>query len=179
MQFQALSREETDHSDSRKHIAIFAELSQSDQPILGANVTVKVTRSTKHEEIMNLHLFDDGSGADFRRNDGIYSFDLTNSNNTWIYVLKIIVTHPTHARVERTAGLPFFAEDLLNGNFSDYSFFLPGIPSDDLKGDELGNFSLGASGGATRVDSGFAARDDVIPPNRITDLEVAAVIIPW
>ncbi|XP_071846572.1 calcium-activated chloride channel regulator 3A-1-like [Apostichopus japonicus] len=176
MKFQALSREETDDSDSRKHIAIFAELSQSDQPILGANVTVKVTRSTKHEEeIINVHLLDNGSGADFRRNDGIYSFDLTISNNTWIYVLKIIVTRPTHARVERTAGLPFFAEDLLDGNFSDYSFFLPGKPSDDLEGDKLGNFSFGASGGATHVDSGFAARDDVVPPNRITDLEVAAV----
>ncbi|XP_062992750.1 calcium-activated chloride channel regulator 1-like isoform X2 [Elgaria multicarinata webbii] len=152
-------------------IIIYAEVSQEFSPILGANVTATV--ESVSGKTTELQLFDNGSGADILKHDGIYSKYFTAFKENGRYNIKVRVqgrdkTVRRGRRQNRSIYVPGYVEDgeiIMNPPRPE--------PSEDDIEANLGKFSRTASGGSfvmANVPPGNPP--DIFPPCKITDLEV-------
>ncbi|KAF7234719.1 Calcium-activated chloride channel regulator 1, partial [Varanus komodoensis] len=151
-------------------IVIYAEVSQGFLPVVHANVTATI--ESVSGKTTELELFDDGSGADIRKHDGIYSRYFTSFKENGRYNLKV-----------RVQGKDSTTRRICRQN---HAFYVPGYvedgeikmnaprpePSPDDMEAQLGRFSRTASGGSFVMSGVPAVPTDVFPPCQITDLEV-------
>uniref|UniRef100_A0A670IJG8 Calcium-activated chloride channel regulator 1-like n=1 Tax=Podarcis muralis TaxID=64176 RepID=A0A670IJG8_PODMU len=160
------------NSDTNKFpspMVIYAEVSQGFLPVIGAKViaTVEPEIGTPEE----VELFDNGSGADLIKNDGIYSRYFTSLKGNGRHNLKVRVEGKDKVlkrsrRQSQALYIPGYTE---NGNIT----MNPPKPEANVSETDLGNVTRIVSGG-TFVVSGMSpgGSHDVLPPCKITDLEV-------
>ncbi|CAI5776803.1 calcium-activated chloride channel regulator 1-like [Podarcis lilfordi] len=162
------------NSDTNKFpspMVIYAEVSQGFLPVIGAKVIATVEPETGTPE--EVELLDNGSGADLIKNDGIYSRYFTSLKGNGRHNLKVRVEGKDKVlkrsrRQSQALYVPGFTED---GNIT----MNPPKPEANVSKTEgnLGNVTRITSGG-TFVVSGISpgGSHDVLPPGKITDLEV-------
>ncbi|XP_028588714.2 calcium-activated chloride channel regulator 1-like [Podarcis muralis] len=162
------------NSDTNKFpspMVIYAEVSQGFLPVIGAKViaTVEPEIGTPEE----VELFDNGSGADLIKNDGIYSRYFTSLKGNGRHNLKVRVEGKDKVlkrsrRQSQALYIPGYTE---NGNIT-MNPTKPEANVSETEGD-LGNVTRIVSGG-TFIVSGMSPGGihDVLPPCKITDLEV-------
>ncbi|XP_008107509.3 calcium-activated chloride channel regulator 1 [Anolis carolinensis] len=152
-------------------IVIYAEVSQGFLPIVGANVTATV--ESQSGKSVELDLFDDGSGVDILKSDGIYSRYFTVFTENGRYSIKVRVQGKDKIvrRVRRQSHALYVPGYVENGVIN-LNAPKPEPSEDDIQTD-LGSFSRTTSGGSF-VMSGVppGVPPDVFPPSKITDLEV-------
>ncbi|XP_068095976.1 calcium-activated chloride channel regulator 1-like [Hyperolius riggenbachi] len=149
-------------------MVVYAVVSQGLLPVKGANVTA-IIEPTSGEPIF-LDLLDNGAGADFVKNDGVYSRYFTSFKTNGRYSLRVRVEgvkgkSRLAVRQSRTLHIPGYIE---NGKIT-LNPSRPTVEDDILN---LGEFSRTSSGGAfevTNIPSGV--QRDVFSPERISDLE--------
>ncbi|XP_015272169.1 PREDICTED: epithelial chloride channel protein-like [Gekko japonicus] len=152
---------------------IYAEVSQGFLPVIGANVTATVEPASG--TVVELELYDTGSGADILKHDGIYSRYFTSFNGDGRYNIKIRVQgkDKTVRRVRRYSQALYVPGYVENGVIK-MNMPRPEVSEDEIQPD-IGNFSRIASGGsfvlAGAPPSGSSPPPDVFPPCKITDLE--------
>nr|XP_060628644.1 calcium-activated chloride channel regulator 1-like [Anolis sagrei ordinatus] len=152
-------------------IVIYAEVSQGFLPVVGANVTATV--ESQSGKSVELELFDDGSGADILKFDGIYSRCFTAFTENGRYSIKVRVQGKDNIvrRVRRQSHALYVPGYVENGVIK-LNAPKPEPSEDDIQAN-LGSFSRTTSGGSfvmTGVPPGIPP--DVFPPSKITDLEV-------
>ncbi|XP_063154285.1 calcium-activated chloride channel regulator 1-like [Candoia aspera] len=149
---------------------IYAEVSQGFLPVIGANVTAIVESDSGTEE---QELWDNGSGADIIKHDGIYSRYFISFRVNGRYNIKVRVQGQDTVLGARQHGSALYVPGWIeNGEIKMNAPRL--AASDNETQANLGNFSRTASGGSfivTGVPTGNLT--DVFPPCKITDLEVA------
>ncbi|XP_061489543.1 calcium-activated chloride channel regulator 1-like [Rhineura floridana] len=153
-------------------MVIYAEVSQRFLPVVGVNVTATVEPQTGTP--VELELYDNGSGADIIKNDGIYSRYFTSFKVNGRYNIKVQVQgkDKTVRRVRRQNQALYVPGYVENGVIK-MNAPRPEVSEDEIQAD-LGNFSRVASGGSFVVAGvpPAGSPSDVFPPCRITDLEV-------
>ncbi|XP_054837920.1 calcium-activated chloride channel regulator 1-like [Eublepharis macularius] len=151
---------------------IYAEVSQGFLPVTGANVTATVEPASG--AAVELELYDTGSGADIRKNDGIYSRYFISFNGNGRYNIKVRVQgkDKTVRRVRRYSQALYVPGYVENGVIK-MNTPRPEVSEDEIQPD-LGNFSRIASGGSfvlSGAPSSSSSPPDLFPPCKITDLE--------
>ncbi|XP_060132734.1 calcium-activated chloride channel regulator 1-like [Zootoca vivipara] len=152
-------------------MVIYAEISQGFLPVIGANVTAIVEdEKGKTEE---LELYDNGSGADILKHDGIYSRYFTSFTQDGRYNLKVRV----QGKDKDVRLVPRQSQALYIPGFVENGVIKMNSPRPEATEDEiqanLGSFSRVASGGSFVVSGVPNTKPpDVFPPCQITDLEV-------
>nr|XP_034979595.1 calcium-activated chloride channel regulator 1-like [Zootoca vivipara] len=154
-------------------MVIYAEISQGFLPVKGANVTAIVEdEKGKTEE---LELYDNGSGADILKHDGIYSRYFTSFTQDGRYNLKVRV----QGKDKDVRLVPRQSQALYIPGFVENGVIKMNSPRPEATEDEiqanLGSFSRVASGGSfvvSGVPNTGTKPQDVFPPCQITDLEV-------
>ncbi|XP_033007553.1 calcium-activated chloride channel regulator 1-like [Lacerta agilis] len=160
-----------DNNNYPNPMVIYAEISQGFLPVIGANVTAIVEDEKGNTK--ELELYDDGSGADIRKNDGIYSRYFISFTQNGRYNIKARVQGKDKAvrlvrRQSQALYIPGFVE---NGDIKMNSP-RPEATEDEIQAN-LGSFSRVASGGSFVVSGVPSTKPtDVFPPCQITDLEV-------
>ncbi|XP_007424185.1 calcium-activated chloride channel regulator 1-like isoform X1 [Python bivittatus] len=148
---------------------IYAEVSQGFLPVIGANVTAIVESDSGTEE---QELWDNGSGADIIKHDGIYSRYFTSFRVSGRYNIKVRVQGQDAVLGARQQGSALYVPGWIeNGEIKMNAPRL--TPNDNETQANLGNFSRTAAGGSfvvTGVPTGNLI--DVFPPCKIIDLEV-------
>lgn len=178
---------------AQKPLIAFAEVRQGLFPIIGVTVTAIIERPPDvygtPSEPVELQLWDNGSGADVTKEDGIYSRYFTEFTGVGFYGIKLRVENSGNATILKYSKHSdinpqfltfsrYSVDELLNGSISDLGgepFFMPGMPLPDHSGERAPNFTRQASGGATRVSStprGWSPTVDSLPPNKVIDLLV-------
>nr|XP_034978697.1 calcium-activated chloride channel regulator 1-like [Zootoca vivipara] len=163
-------------SDTNKFpspVVIYAEVSQGFLPVIGAKVT-----ATVEPEIgtpVELELYDDGSGADILKNDGIYSRYFTSFRGNGRHNIKVRVQGKDQTlRRSRRQSQAFYVAGVIEEDGEITMNPPKPEPTDDELQANLGSVSRIASGGSFVV-SGVplgGTITDVLPPSQITDLEV-------
>ncbi|XP_042318342.1 calcium-activated chloride channel regulator 1-like [Sceloporus undulatus] len=152
-------------------MVIYAEVTQGFLPVVGANVTAIIESASGKS--VELELFDDGSGPDTLKHDGIYSRYFTSFKENGRHNIKLRVQGKDNAvrRVNRKSHALYVSGYVENGEIK-----LNPVrhrPNEDKIQANVGNFSRAASGGSF-VMNGLPPGNppDVFPPCKITDLEV-------
>uniref|UniRef100_A0A8D2JAD0 VWFA domain-containing protein n=1 Tax=Varanus komodoensis TaxID=61221 RepID=A0A8D2JAD0_VARKO len=151
-------------------IVIYAEVSQGFLPVVGATVTAMIESASG--KTTELELFDDGSGADIRMHDGIYSRYFTSFQENGRYNIKVRVQGKDKtARRIRRQNHAFYVPGYVEDGEIKMNPPKPEPSADDMEA-HLGRFSRTASGGSFVMSGVPDVPTDVFPPCQITDLEV-------
>ncbi|KAH0618444.1 hypothetical protein JD844_017652 [Phrynosoma platyrhinos] len=152
-------------------MVFYTEVTQGFLPVVGANVTAIIESASGKS--VELELFDDGSGPDILKHDGIYSRYFTSFKENGRHNIKIRVQgkDETVKRVYRQSQALYVSGYVENGEIKLNP--LRHHPSEDKIQANVGNFSRAASGGSFEM-TGLPPGNppDVFPPCKITDLEV-------
>ncbi|XP_072199415.1 calcium-activated chloride channel regulator 4 [Excalfactoria chinensis] len=158
-------------------VVVYAEVSQNFLPVLGATVVATIERDGA--AAVSLPLFDNGTGADMTKNDGIYSryFSLSGGGR---YSLKVSArgrdqTIRLGRRQNRALYVPGYIE---NGKIQ-MNAPRPELPDEEIQAN-LGSFSRTSTSSITLVNSG---NSQDLPPCKITDLDAyienETVVLTW
>ncbi|XP_065597277.1 calcium-activated chloride channel regulator 1-like [Cyrtonyx montezumae] len=159
-------------------VVVYAEVSQGFLPVLGATVIATIENDLT---AVSLPLFDNGTGADMTKNDGVYSSYVTSLNGNGRYNLKVSAqgrkkTIRLGHRQNRALYVPGYIE---NGKIQ-MNAPRPEVADEEIQAN-LGSFSR-ISTSSIKLDnspnptSGF-------PPCKITDLDAyienETVVLTW
>ncbi|XP_078459604.1 calcium-activated chloride channel regulator 1-like [Lampetra planeri] len=173
----------TDSNDKLNAMQVFAEVKQGSTPVVGATVIATIERP--HEKPLELQLFDNGAGADAKKNDGIYSRFFAQFTATGRYSLKVKVvgdnktTSLAPQRGSRSLYIP--GKRKANGELQVTQLPPPVIKQDPTP---VPDFIRVASAGSFQVAVPPGGMKDVFPPCRITDLQAelqtsSSVTLTW
>ncbi|XP_025019587.1 calcium-activated chloride channel regulator 1-like, partial [Python bivittatus] len=160
----------TDNSVFPSPVIIYAELSQGFLPFVGANVIAKIRSSSGTEEI---ELWDNGSGADVIKHDGIYSRYFTSFKENGKYSIKVCAHRKDKiARQVLRENLALYLPGYIENGTIHMNPPKPTVDKTKLTGGMF-NFNrtvVASSVAVTGVPPG--GYQDIYPPCRIADLEV-------
>ncbi|XP_005385184.1 PREDICTED: calcium-activated chloride channel regulator 4-like [Chinchilla lanigera] len=152
-------------------MVVYAEVRQGYVPILGVNVTAVIESSSGNTEV--LELLDNGAGADFYKNDGIYSRYFTSYKENGIYSLKVQACGGRNTAM-RSLRRPMSPAKHISGCIVDgkieENVLNPKIDEDTQP--ILESFSRTVSGGVFVISQVPPLPvTDLYPPNQIRDLD--------
>ncbi|KAL7825206.1 hypothetical protein AOLI_G00324130 [Acnodon oligacanthus] len=166
-------------SDGSKPMVVFAEVSQNYNPVLGARVMATLQSDTGHSE--NLHLLDNGAGADDSKDDGIYSRYFTKLK-TGKYSLKVQVSDQGEAvkiLANRYSGALYIPGYIVDGQAQ----LNPEKPPVNVQSADVGSFTRTVTGESFVVSVPPGVTPPNFPPNKITDLSAEiqedTVLLNW
>ncbi|KAL7825250.1 hypothetical protein AOLI_G00324570 [Acnodon oligacanthus] len=166
-------------SDGSKPMVVFAEVSQNYNPVLGARVMATLQSDTGHSE--NLHLLDNGAGADDSKDDGIYSRYFTKLK-TGKYSLKVQVSDQGEAvkiLPNRYSGALYIPGYIVDGQAQ----LNPEKPPVNVQSADVGSFTRTVTGESFVVSVPPGVTPPNFPPNKITDLSAEiqedTVLLNW
>uniref|UniRef100_A0A646QFV9 EClCP n=1 Tax=Hemiscolopendra marginata TaxID=943146 RepID=A0A646QFV9_9MYRI len=160
---------------------VYAEVKKEYNAIIGASVIATIDGPLGEPHVMML--YDNGQGADTIPDDGIYSGFFTNFNGSGRYSVEAVVVNngkarmKTGSRASPSPPLPRISPELVRGLSPQVSFSPKSLKE---RGDrpkaaplllpEVAMFERTVSGGSFKLQNW--TNRDLIPPNKITDLEV-------
>ncbi|XP_006812944.1 calcium-activated chloride channel regulator 4-like [Saccoglossus kowalevskii] len=152
-------------TDTPPNAAIYVQVTQGYSPILHANVTATVERPTPHAPVQ-VQLYDNGSGIDSTKNDGVYSRQ---------FVEFVSATCPNcrynvKIKVEARNGLASIPISASNSGRA-LSIRPPGPKEESNITVPIDDFDRVDTGGAIQAPV-TVSDDDEFPPSRIADLRV-------
>ncbi|KAL6471817.1 hypothetical protein MHYP_G00204670 [Metynnis hypsauchen] len=166
-------------SDGSKPMVVFAEVSQNYNPVLGARVMATLQSDTGHSE--NLHLLDNGAGADDLKGDGIYSRYFTKLKSGK-YSLKVQVSDQGEAvktSPSRYSGALYIPGYIVDGQVQ----LNPEKPPVNVQSADVGSFTRTITGESFVVSVPPGVTPPTFPPNKITDLSAeikeSTVLLNW
>ncbi|XP_078264021.1 calcium-activated chloride channel regulator 1-like [Rhinoraja longicauda] len=158
--------------DPNSPLVIYVEVSQGFLPVL--NVKVIVIAELPNGDPDEQELFDNGLGADTRRNDGVYSKYFLNITGQGRYSFKVRVEGiegPSKLMSKRGGNAIYTSGITIDGNVHANPPRLP-VSEDDLVA-QVGNFSRVKSGGSISIPAGTPTVN--FPPCKITDLQAGVL----
>ncbi|XP_077986711.1 calcium-activated chloride channel regulator 1-like [Glandiceps talaboti] len=179
------SNPSTDYvTESPPMAIIYADVYQGYSAVLGANVIATVERPSPHG-VVDVQLFDTGTGADIKKNDGVYSgyfvdFIESSCSTECRYSIQVNADNEDDTAqirmLSRVGAMP--------RNYALIPRTQDGVP--------IGDFNRVVQGGMIQVDDAVDyvdwsdPNDDPFPPARITDVRVidtsyddATVTLQW
>ncbi|XP_019334671.1 calcium-activated chloride channel regulator 1-like [Alligator mississippiensis] len=162
-------------------MVIYAEVSQGFLPVLGA--TVKATVEPQTGTAVDLELFDNGSGADVAKNDGIYSRFFTSFHENGRYNLKVqVLGKDKSTRLGKRQSQALYVPGYIKNGEIKMNVPRPEVSNKDIQA-KLGSFRRTTPGGSFVVENVPSQYVDVFPPSKIIDLhahiEEGSIHLSW
>ncbi|XP_047488362.1 calcium-activated chloride channel regulator 1-like [Penaeus chinensis] len=167
-------------SPKEQNIKIIATVMKGNSPIRGAHVVAYVTPPDTTASVQEYDLLDNGVGADAVSGDGIYSRYMTKFAGGGRYSIKALVKGGSGASVNNGPPPPptFPSAGRRRRRSADLSINPKPccgsiVPYDPDTATPTGNFTRVSSGSSLKVSDPPAPDEDILPPCKVTDLQVA------
>ncbi|XP_037784831.1 calcium-activated chloride channel regulator 3A-1-like [Penaeus monodon] len=159
-------------------VIVYAEVKQGSNPVIGATVRAYISHTSTPDEAMELDLLDNGQGADSQAGDGIYSRYLTQYPSIGRYIV----------RAQAWSNGSAFINSGITADRAPHRRHARAVPAKPLEmpvyccgskvpfnaetAESAGEFNRFAAAESIQVAK-IPETDDVLPPSRVTDLQVA------
>ncbi|XP_063600715.1 uncharacterized protein LOC134776892 [Penaeus indicus] len=167
-------------SPKDQNIKIIATVMKGNSPLRGAHVVAYVTPPDPTASAQEYDLLDNGVGADAVAGDGIYSRYMTTFAGEGRYSIKALVKGGSGASVNNGPPPPptFPSAGRRRRRSADLSIKPKPccgsvVPYDPDTATPTGNFTRICSGSSLKVSDPPAPGEDILPPCKVTDLQVA------
>ncbi|POI31584.1 hypothetical protein CIB84_004665 [Bambusicola thoracicus] len=164
-------------------LVVYAEVSQNFLPVLGATVIATIEKDGA--PAVSLHLFDNGTGADMTKNDGIYSRYFTTSSGDGRYSLKVSAQGRDQTiRLGRRQNGALYVPGYIENGKIQMNAPRPELADEDIQAN-LGSFSRTSTSSFKLDSSGISPTSSPqgFPPCKITDLDAyidnETVVLTW